>query len=385
MLRFLIAAASSCAGLAMCAGPASAQWFRPGMNDCDCGPPAMAYNIAAAPTVTACTVCAPVVQTACVQPVMQTVYRQVPVTEFQPVRQTVKKPVVEVKYVDQAVTEYKPITETRVVDVPTVSYQDITECQTVHRNMGYWRTRHEPNCKVSPCQYDGRPGMMGWLNRTSYEMRSAFTPAYRTSREYVPQIVAQVVPTTRRVAIQGSKQVAYNVTKLEPYQTTRQVAVNETRWVDEEITVMKPTTVVKTMAVGTQITYQPIGIGGTATAIRPLPDHTINARGNSPQRTADPFPPNADPNKVNNKTRSAVDQPLQREKLVPTSMPQLSMEDLALQPRANLTVELNGAIAEKPSFTAPTAVRVTQWIARSSKPEIPSAPATMSVANTERP
>ena len=381
MLRFLIAAASACAALALCAGPVSAQWFRPRMNDCDCGPPTMAYNIAAAPTVAACTVCAPVVQTACVQPVMQTVYRQVPVTEYQPVRQTVKKPIVETKYVDQAVTEYKPITETRVAEVPTVTYQDITECQTVYRNMGYWRTKHEPNIKVAPCQYDGRPGFTGWMNRTSYELASAFTPAYRTSREYVPQTVAQIVPTTRRVAIQGSRQVAYNVTKLEPYQTTRQVAINETKWVDEEITVMKPTTVVKTMAVGTQITYQPLGVGGTATAIRPVPETTINARGNTPNRTAnDPFSPKTDPNsKINNSTRGAIDQPPQREKLVPTSLPQLSVGELTLQPRARLTAA-NRESAEKPAFTAPTAVRVTQWVAKGG-----SEPATVSVANTERP
>jgi hypothetical protein len=270
------------------------------------------------------------------------------------------------------VTEYKPITETRVVEVPAVSYQDITEYQTVCRNMGYWQTHCQPVNKVSPCQYDGRPGLIGWMNRTSYEMWSAMTPNYRTTRQYVPQVVAQVIPTTRRVAVQGSRQVAYNVTKLEPYQTTRKVAVNETKWVDEEITVMKPTTVVKTMAVGTQITYQPLGIGGTATAIRPIPDSTINARGNSPTRTADPFPPGSDPNKVNNKTRSSIDQPPQREKLVPTALPQHAADDRPMLPR---TIS-----AYSPTFEAPREASVSRWTARTT-----DTTATISVADANQP
>jgi len=315
----------------------------------------MAYNISA-PAISACTVCAPVVQTQCLQPVMQTVYRQVPVIEYQPTRQTVKKPIIETKYVDQAVTEYRPVTETKVVEVPTISYQDIQETQTICRNMGYWRTRCEPNLKMAPCQYDSRPGFIGWLNRTSYELTSAFTPNYRITREYVPQIIAQEVPVTRRVAVQGTRQVSYNVTNMVAYQTTRKVAVNETKWVDEEITVMKPTTVVKTLAVGTQITYQPLG--GTATALRPQPETTINARGNQPARTAnDPFTPNSDPNKVNGKTRSAIEPSPKRDQLVPTS--HRFSNELAHRPAVN-----DAPVAEKKPFVTPTVARTSGWAAR---------------------
>jgi hypothetical protein len=358
MLRFLTPAVVWCGSLVLLSASASAQWFGRGpFNHCDCAPAAMAYL--SAPPVTACDVCAPVVQTACLQPVMQTVYRQVPVVEYQPVKQIAKRPIVETKYVDQAVTEYRPVTETKVVEVPTVTYQDVTECQTVVRNVGYWRTRCEPVCRVSPCEYDPRPGFMGWMNRTTYDLASLFTPSYRTTREYVPQTIAQVVPTTRRIAIQGTRQVAYNVTNLVPYQTTRKVAVAETRWVDEEITVMKPTTVVKTVAVGTQITYQPIGAAGTATAIRPTPETTINARGNNPSRSATTDPlKDADPNKTN-KLRSALEPPINRERLTPTALPEPATREVAQRQSA--------------PFQTPTAVRVGQWVARGEKGTTPAA------------
>jgi hypothetical protein len=377
MLRFLTAAASWCAALVLLADPASAQWFSQGMNDCNCAP-AMSASYAAT-AYNPCAVCAPVVQTVCapaVQPVMQTVYKQVPVVEYQAAKQIVKKPVVEVKYVDQAVTEYRPITETKIAEVPTVTYQDVTECQTVYRNMGYWRTKCEPNYKMSACQYDGRSGMVGWLNRTGYEMRSAMTPAYRTSREYVPQTIAQQVPTTRRVAINGTRQVSYNVTTMVAHQTTRKVAQNSIRYEDAEITVMK------TMAVGTQVTYQPIG--GTATAQQPVPDATINARGTSPKRTATDDLDKSDPNRVNRKTGAGLHQPpVPREKLVPTSYPQFTADT----PLVRSPVAVKDAAGEQPAekpFTAPTAARA--WVARSGQTKPTSSDAaTMSVARHEQP
>ncbi|MDP1799560.1 MAG: hypothetical protein Q8K78_18830, partial [Planctomycetaceae bacterium] len=265
MLRLCKAVAPWSLGLAamLSTSNASAQFWRSafGGNNCDCGAPAavssVSYQSAPAYSVAnACSVCTPVVQQVAVQSVcappvqqvMQTVYKQVPVVEQVAVRQTVKKPVVETAYVDQAVTEYRPVTEVRTVNVPTVAYQDVQECQTVTKNMGYWRTQHVPNLKASPCDYNNMPGFTGWMQRQSVEFRNAFTPNYSTKREYVPQTVVQAVPVTRRMAIQGTKQVAYNVTSMVPYQTTRKVAVANTKWVDEEVTVMKPQTVLKTMA-----------------------------------------------------------------------------------------------------------------------------------------
>lgn len=371
MLRFLTLTSVWCGSLVLLSASASAQWFgAPPFHPCDCAPAATAYL--SAPPVTACDVCAPVVQTACLQPVMQTVYRQVPVVEYQPVKQIAKRPVIETKYVDQAVTEYRPVTETKLVEVPTITYQDVTECQTVFRNVGYWRTRCEPVCRMSPCEYDARPGLIGWMNRTTYDLASMFMPSYRTTREYVPQTIAQVVPTTRRIAIQGTRQVAYNVTNLVPYQTTRKVAVAETKWIDEEITVMKPTTVVKTVPVGTQITYQPIGTTGTATAIRPTPETTINARGNSPSRSATTDPlKDADPNKTN-KLRSSLDQPPRRDQLIPTTRPETTKSEMAL--------------SNTSSFHTPTAARVGQWVARREKPAQPATPENpLSVASNRQP
>lgn len=409
MLRLLKAAASTGAALvAIAGGTVSAQWFGGGGGDCNCGAPVATAMVAAsyaAPTMTACNVCAPVVQTVCapaVQPVMQTVYRQVPVTEYQPVKQIARRQVLETKYVDQAVTAYRPITETKVAEVPTVSYQNVTECQTQYRNAGYWRTRCEPNCKMSPCQYDQRSGLVGWFNRTSYEMTSAFQPNYRTTREYVPQTIAQAVPVTRQVAIQGTRQVSYNVTRMEPYQTTQKVAISVPRWEDTEVTVMKPITVVKTMAVGTQVTYVPIGSDAARTAIAPIPE---------PTRRADALK-NADPNSPAN-LRGAVDefQPRRRTELVPTSYPPMDAK-VSLRPAAVAElsdspvfsedfVELGRAAplpfpsrqsvtAAKPvlprTFTAPGAARASQWVARSSKSPSPeSAPSALSVADTVRP
>lgn len=416
MLRFLNLLAPCLAGLAaLSGGAASAQFFGLGGGGCDCAAAAPVAMVSA-PTVTACSVCAPVVQQVCapaVQPVMQTVYRQVPTIEYQPVKQTVKRQVFETQLVSQAVTEYRPITETKVVEVPTVSYQNVTECQTCIRNVGYWRTRYECNNKMAPCAYDSRPGFAGWLNRTGYEIASAVQPNYRPIREYVPQTIAQAIPVTRQVAVQGTRQVAYNITRMEPYQTTRQVAVSVPKWEDAEVTVMKPITVVKTMAVGTQVTFAPIGSAGTATAIRPQPDNI--GRGPTPRRTAEGDPlDRADPAKANPNLRSSLETPQPRKDLRPTSLPTENFE--TIRPRHTAALELEAVrpfeadfvslgearpltfergelqltakrfTAARPSFVTPTAARVNQWVARtpgSSQPA--SVPSAISVADTVRP
>jgi hypothetical protein len=260
-----------------------------------------------------CNPCQTVCHTVCQQTAMvvQPCYQTVPVTEYQEVKQTVMRPQVETKYVEQQVTEYRPVTETRTAEIPVTTYHPVTEMQTVCQDRSYYATRYVPNCRLSPCQYDPRPGLLGWMNRTGYEIRSAFTPRYTAYREYVPNQVVAQVPVTRMVAQQGTRQVTYNVTRLEPYTTTRQVAVNETKWVAEEHTVMRPVTAYRTVPVGTTVAYAPVGaIGGavafgggaitnvaygpirygtsgTATAQGPQPD-PISARGETkvPSRTA---------------------------------------------------------------------------------------------------
>lgn len=389
MLRLCKAVAPWSASLAvvLASSTASAQFWRSafGGNNCNCAPATAAVSYQTTSVVTA-SACAPVVQTAAVcapavQPVMQTVYKQVPVIEHVAVKQAVKKPIVETAYVDQAVTEYRPVTEVRTVDVPTVAYQDVQECQTVTRNMGYWRTQYVPNLKASPCDYSNVPGFTGWMTRQSVEMRNAFTPSHTAKREYVPQTVVQTVPVTRRVAIQGSKQVSYNVTSMVPYQTSRKVAINTTKWVDDEVTVMKPQTVMKTMAVGTQVAYVPIG-SSSQTAMQPSPD-TIGT-GLTPTRNAQSLDKleQANPNKPTDRRINAVEPvvPEQRSKLVPTVLPKNYNKEFAVK------VDLGQPTTDAKSFTVPTAARFNQWIARSPKSPTPSpVSSAISVADTDRP
>ncbi|HSG69323.1 MAG TPA: hypothetical protein VLA12_02855 [Planctomycetaceae bacterium] len=245
----------------------------------------------------------------CVQPVAQTVYQTVPVTEYQRTKRTVMKPVNEVQYVDRQVTEYVPVTATKTAEVPVVNYQNVTEYRTVQQDMGGWVTHVEPIAKVAPCQYDARPTFGGWLNRTSYGIRSAFTPNYRTTRLYQPNIVTQSVPVTRQVAVRSTRQVTYNETRYEPRTTTRRVAVNTTKMVAVEEDVLQPVTVYRTVPTGTAITYAPygtaityapLGITTSQTVLAPAPDPI------SGTRSADRSDPAKDASRTNNKKESGV-------------------------------------------------------------------------------
>ena len=219
------------------------------------------------------------------QPFTETVMRQVPVTEYRQTRQTVRKPVVETTYVDQAVTELRQVVEQRTVAVPTVSYQDVTECHTVQRDCGQWVTKWHCNQKIPACQYDNRPGFVAEMNRIGHATRQAFIPTQYATREYQSQVVAQQVPVTRRVAVQGTKQVTYNVARSVPTQTTRKVAVNTVKYIDEEVVVMQPVTVVKSVPT-TRTTYRFVPAGSALafgpgvgnTALLPTPDPVNNAR-----------------------------------------------------------------------------------------------------------
>ena len=222
-----------------------------------------------------------------VQPIAQTCYRTVPVTEYRQVREKVRRPVVETKYVDQQVTEYRPVTEQRTVNVPHTRMQTVTECREVQRDAGRWVTNYHCVPKVSPCQYDNRPTLTGFLNRSAYSFRSAFTPNYSTSRQYVPNVVTQQVPITYNVPVQETQQVTYNVTKMVPYTTTKKVAVNTVRYVEEEVVAMKPITVMRTVPIGTSLSYAVTPYGSsTQTALRPTPD-PVSAAPRDDSRTAD--------------------------------------------------------------------------------------------------
>ncbi len=238
--------------------------WQPGCGTGACGVAPVAYNPCE---------CAPAMVA---QPVTETVYRQVPVTEYRQVRQTVKKPVYETTYVDQPVTEYRQVVEQKTTCVPTVSYQNVTECQTVQRNVGSWQTQWHRNQKIRPCDYDNRPGLMGEWNRMSIATRQAFTPTTYATRQYVPQTITQQFPVTRRVAVQGQRQVSYNVARTVPTQTTRKVAVQTLKYVDEEVVAMQPVTVMKSIP-STRTTYRYVP-AGTAISLGPTPDPVSEAK-----------------------------------------------------------------------------------------------------------
>lgn len=248
-----------------------------------------------------CCCCPPPI---CVRPAYQTV----PVTEYREERRVVQKPVVETKYVDQEVTEYKQVVENKTAEIPTVAYHPVTEYHTVQRDCGHWMTQWHHRPKMAPCQYDCRPDLFGFLNRTQYSVRMAFTPDYYAERVYAPNVVAQQIPVTRQVAVRGTQTVNYQVAKVVPVTSTRRVAVNTVRMVAEEVVTQRPVTVMKivpfgsTLALGTTpassstvTAQQPASSSAETIAIRPKNQPANNAAGGI-DRTAkqQPEPPRND-------------------------------------------------------------------------------------------
>lgn len=236
--------------------------------------------------------CPPIRVTAC--------YQTVPVTEYRECRQTVQRPIIETKYVEQPVTEYKQVVENKTAEVPTCTYQNVTEMRTVQRDCGHWETTCHQRPQMSPCQYDGRPDLFGFINRTGYSLRMAFTPQSWTERVYVPNVVCQQVPVTRQVAVRGTQTINYQVAKVVPICTTRKVAVNTVRMVCEEIVTKRPVTVFKTVPMGSSLA---LGVPATAptttTALQPTNDSkTIaiqpknSSKAAAPERTAKNVPSN---------------------------------------------------------------------------------------------
>lgn len=233
-----------------------------------------------------CYCCPPIRVTAC--------YHTVPVTELQEVRQTVQRPVVETTYVDQPVTEYRQVVENKSAEIPTVSLQNVTEMRTIQRDCGHWVTQYHERPMMHPCQYDNRPDLFGFLNRTSYSLRMAFTPKVWSERMYVPNVVAEQVPVTRQIAVRGTQTINYQVAKMIPVTTTRKVAVNTVKMVAQEIVTQRPVTVFKTVPMGSSLAYGiPAASPSTTTALQPTPTGAATAilpknggKGSSPERMA---------------------------------------------------------------------------------------------------
>ena len=218
-----------------------------------------------------CCYCPPPVRvTAC--------YQTVPVTEYRECRQTVQKPVVETTYVDQPVTEYRQVLENKTAEIPTVSYQNVTETRTIQRDCGHWVAQCYERPMISPCEYDSRPDIFGFINRTGYSIRMAFTPRVWVERTYVPNIVAEQVPVTRQVAVRGTQTVNYQVARMVPVTTTRKVAVNTVKMVAQEIVTKRPITVYKTVPMGSSLALGvPPAEPSTTTALQPTPDSEVMA------------------------------------------------------------------------------------------------------------
>jgi len=241
--------------------PAAAQLFG---NPCACGP---AQNAWVAQTASAC-------------------YQTVPVTTYVQEKQTVDVATWETVYEDREVTTLRPETVNRTVEVPTVSYQNVVEYQTVNRDMGRWITRYHPVARYSPCQIDPRPGVVGWLNRTGYSMRTAFMPSYTTSREYMPNVMAFSVPVTRQVAVRGTQRMTLQETRLVRDVRNERVPVQKLVYKPQQRTVMRPETTWRTVPIGTAMAYSPWGgvqtVYGvpvqTRTAAGPTPDPAFNRR-----------------------------------------------------------------------------------------------------------
>ncbi len=257
---------------------ALAQWGP--SSSCGCSSPAP-RPVAYAP-VSSCNSCRPAMQAI---PVTQQCFQQVAVTEYQQTRERVRRPVTEVAYVDEPCTTYRPVVETRTVDVPVTSYQDVVEYQTVQKQSGHWVTNYHCNKKVSACEYDPRNDVFGFMNRSAYSVRKAFTPNMVASREWVPQTCVSQVPVTRKVAQTCVQKQSYQVTKYVPETTTRKVAINKVRWEEHEVVALKPITVMKTVSTGTQTawTYAPAG----ATVISSAPMAPSSRLSLAP--TADPI------------------------------------------------------------------------------------------------
>lgn len=402
MARSMFGSASVWGSLAVLAmtGTASAQWFPfGGSNSCGCGTqPTMnsarfmqsaSYSAAYTSQAVscgqpvACTIeqpvqvqavaVAPVIQTVRVQalqPVVHPVYDTVQVTEYQPVKQKVQRAVTDTNWVDQPVTEMRPVTEQRTVNVPTVDYQTVTEYKKVQKQVGYWATKTEPTNKVPACQYDNRPGFVGWMNRTSHDVRNAFTPNTKVSRTFVPQTMTCTVPCTKKVAVQGMKQVTYNVTSMVPHQTTRKVAVQSVRYVEEEVTAMKAVTVARTVQVGTRVSYAPAGSTGGATASGPT---------TSGPTASNPLTPTPETNAKNPRTATGSeeikhDEFNNNQRKISYPAPERESE------RGDLT---NTVIPSRPAVKTPSVIRVSQWVARTPSPALGN-PASIAIAGNVR-
>lgn len=331
---------------------ANAQFFGAGCGTCGTAPVATV-----APTWNyASTACAPpVYQSAavtdcpCMRPVTETVYNDVDVVEYRSVPKTVKVAKVETVMEDREVVTYQTVNEVKTVNVPSYINQTVQECRQVTQNNSYWRTAWQPVPKMSPCLYDGRPGLVGELNRLGYAFRNSITPNAVARREFVPNVVAYNVPVQRTVQVPTTRQVSYNVSRQVPVTTTQKVPVQKTVWVDQTVTVQEPYTVRKRVAVGTRtrMVYDS-NIGGTTASAAAEPTPATASGSNGATQSAGGQMGTIKTNSFDNKQEVPIQSPVYRRspEVTPT-----------IEPVAEPS---NGPVAEQSEGT-PSIVRVATW------------------------
>lgn len=313
---------------------------------------------------------------ACPQPIqVQACYRQIPVTEYRECRHTVQRPVIETSYVDQPCTEYRQVVENKTCEVPVTTFQTVTECRPITRDCGHWVTQYHQRPCMTACQYDGRPDLFGFLNRTGYSLRMAFTPQTYAERVYVPNVITQNVPFQRQVAVQSSRTMNYQVSKVIPITTTRKVAVNTVRMVAQEIVTQHPVTVMKTVPAGVAYGYG--GFGGyyappTTTAVVPVPPTTTGERTTvimprKDERSAKlPAALNDKADVFEGDTEGAERKvPVKRSSFVvpqPNDLPEI--ENATPIENRETRAEGSSSGATKVAAARPTVVNVGRWVAR---------------------
>ncbi|TWT57282.1 hypothetical protein KOR42_06410 [Thalassoglobus neptunius] len=324
---------------------ANAQFFGPNY----CCTPYMPQPVVAAPMAYA-----PTVQTAsvsdcpCMKPVTSTVYKEVDVVEYRTVEKQAQVPKVVTVMEDREVVTYQTINETKTVDVPTYVNQTVTEVQPMTQNNSYWRTTWQPVPKMSPCLYDGRPGLVGELNRLGYAFRNTMTPNAVARREYIPNVVTYNVPVQRVVQVPTTRQVTYNVAKVIPVTTTQKVAVQKTVWEPTTYTAYEPYTTKKRVAVGTQtrmVYVDPTG-GTTAKSNEPTP---ATAGGNDNSQSAARDKGTLNLNSVPTGSEIPLQSPVYRKSPEPTP----SQQDIEPTPSS-------GPVATQPQGT-PSVIQVAGW------------------------
>lgn len=366
MLRFqrqFVTAMGTAAALAA-ASTAQAQLFGRG---CDCGTPIQSASFHS--SAVAC-------QTV-MQPVAQSCYQTVAVTEYTPVKQVTRRPKMETRIVNQDVIEYRPETQINTCEVPTVSYQNVTEYQQVCKNVAYVQTNVSENVRPSPCEYDNRRTLAGYMNRTAYEFRSMFVPRYNVQRQVIPQTVMQTVPVTRRVAVHGTKQVSYQTTKMVATRSTRQVAMNHMTYEDVETTVNMPRTVMRQVPIGVQSSFVPSGPSSSSLSLTPIPDSTASRP--TPLNSAkkrDAFDSVQNP-------ENYKEQPIQPKANKINYRP--APQDSGYQPQDRVTKSKSTepVLSMSKRNSPPSAVRLNKWVART--PTLPEGPTSdLSVADVDR-